>query len=216
MWHLCLVTLLVASVGSTGMNGPVTGQYLEDRSSRVYGCPCEWSSEYASYGREAVLAWKIASGEYVGENLAGLRLAAVLAGEFTLSASSSPRRAILFVDVNAPLAQRRAGVEWLRSRYDNILGHVVGVHEVPIEFNIDADSASLRVGDVLDVRMRRTNLLEDTQPWASLLYDPFIELSSSTLGTTLDSQYNGEPDLLMRWIRRDAAITGYYGTFSVK
>jgi len=214
--YLCLVTLLLASVGSTGASGPVTGQYLEDRSSRVYGCPCEWSSEYASYGREAVLAWKIASGEYDGENLAGLRLAAVLSGEFTLSDSTSPRRSTLFVDANAPLAQRRAGVAWLHSQYGEILGHVLGVHEAPMEFKLDADSASLRVGDVLDVRMRRANLLEDTPSWASLLYDPFITLSSSTLGTTLNNEYNGEPDLLMRWTRHDAAITGYYGTFSLK
>jgi len=210
------MTFLLATVGSTGPSGPVTGQYLEDRSSRVYGCPCEWSSEYASYGREAVLAWKIESGEYEGESLAGLRLAAVLAGEFTLSDSTSPRRSTLFVDAYAPLAQRRAGVAWLRSQYDEILGHVLGVHEAPIEFKLDADSALLRVGDVIDVRMRRANLLEDTPSWASLLYDPFITLSSSTLGTTLNNEYNGEAELLMRWTRQDAAITGYYGTFSLK
>jgi len=210
------MTVLLASVGSTGPSGPVTGQYIEDRSNRVYGCPCEWSSEYASYGREAVLAWKIESGEYEGENLAGLRLAAVLAGEFTLSVSTSPRRSTVFVDADAPIAQRRAGVNWLRSQYDEILGHVLGVHEVPIAFNLEVDGASLRVGDVLDVRMRRANLLEDTPSWASLLYDPLIKLSSSTLGTTLSTQYNGEPDLLMRWTRQDAAITGYYGTFSLK
>jgi len=216
MHYLCLMTFLLATVGSTGPSGPVTGQYLEDRSSRVYGCPCEWSSEYASYGREAVLAWKIESGEYEGESLAGLRLAAVLAGEFTLSDSTSPRRSTLFVDAYAPLAQRRAGVAWLRSQYDEILGHVLGVHEAPIEFKLDADSALLRVGDVIDVRMRRANLLEDTPSWASLLYDPFITLSSSTLGTTLNNEYNGEAELLMRWTRQDAAITGYYGTFSLK
>jgi len=69
--------MLLAGVELTGPNNVVSGQYLEDRSNRVYGCPCEWSSEYASSGREAVLAWRIESGEYDGENLAGLRLAAV-------------------------------------------------------------------------------------------------------------------------------------------
>lgn len=213
MHYLGFVMMLLASVGS---EGPVTGQYLEDRSNRVYGCPCEWSSEYASYGREAVLAWKIASGEYEGESLAGLRLAAVLAGDFTLSVSTSPRRSILFVDADAPAEQRRAGVDWLRLHFSEILGHVLGVHEASIECSFDADSATLRVGDVLDLHMRRADLLEDTQTWASLLYDPFINLSSQTLATTLNTQYNGEPDLLMRWTRLEAAITGYYGTFSLK
>lgn len=216
MHHLCLVVMLLAGVGLSEPRGPVTGQYLEDRSSRVYGCPCEWSSEYSSGGREAVLAWRIESGEYEGESLAGLRLAAVLAGEFTLSVATSPRRSALFVDADAPAVQRRAGVDWLRSQYAEILGHVLGVDEVPIQFKLDADSATLRVGDILDLEMRRANLLEDTQSWASLLYDPLTKLTSSTLGTTTNTQYNGSADLAMRWTRQEAAITGYYGTFSLK
>lgn len=215
MRYLCLVTVLLG-VGFAGSNSPVTGQYLEDRSNSVYGCPCEWSSEYVSYGREAVLAWKIESGEYEGVSLTGLRLAAVLAGEFTLSVATSPRRSTVYVDAGAPAAQRRAGVAWLQSQYTDVLGHVMGIHELSIQFNIDSESATLRVGDVLDLEMRRANLLEDTQAWASLLYDPLTKLTSSTLGTTLNTQYSGGPDLQMSWTRREAAITGYYGTFSLK
>jgi len=215
MSDLCLVTMMLAGAALTGPNNPVTGQYMEDRSSRVYGCPCEWSSEYVSYGREAVLAWKIESGEYEGESLVGLRLAAVLASDFTLSAAASPRRSTVFVDAGASAMQRDAGVAWLRSQYGDVLGRIVGVHESPIEFNVDVGSATLRVGDVLDVKMRRANFATDTLPWASLLYDPLTKLKSYTLGTTLNTQYSG-PDLQMRWTRQEAAITGYYGTFSLK
>jgi hypothetical protein len=215
MSDLCLVTMLLAGAALTGPNNPVTGQYMEDRSSRVYGCPCEWSSEFVSYGREAVLAWKIESGDYEGEGLAGLRLAAVLASEFTLSAAASPRRSTVFVDAGASAVQRDAGLAWLRSQYSNVLGHIVGVHDAPIEFNVDADSAILRVGDVLNVTMRRANLATDTMPWASLLYDPLTKLKSYTLGTALNTRYSG-PDLEMRWTRQEAAITGYYGTFSLQ
>jgi len=215
MTHLCLMTMLLAGAASIGPESAVTGQYMEDRSSRVYGCPCEWSSEYVSYGREAVLAWKIESGEYAGEDLTGLRLAAVLSGEFTLSAATSPRRSTVFVDVGASAAQRRAGVAWLTAQYGDVLGRVVGVHEMPIEFNVDAELVTLRAGDVLDVKMRRANLATDTLPWASLLYDPLTKLTSYTLGTTLNTRYTG-PDLQMRWTRQEAAITGYYGKFSLK
>jgi hypothetical protein len=34
---------------------------------------------------------------------------------------------------------------------------------------MDADTATLQVGDVLDLRMRRAIVELDTQPWASLL-----------------------------------------------
>lgn len=215
MGYQCLITILLAGAGWTGPDTPVTGQYLEDRSNRVYGCPCEWSSEYVSYGREAVLAWKIESGEFGGESLEGLRLAAVLAGEFTVSAPTSLRRSTVFVDAGADAVQRGAGVAWLRSRYGDLLGRILGVHVAPIEFKLDSEAATLRVADVVEVQMRRANFLEDTLPWASLLYDPLTKLTSSTLGTTLNTQYTG-PDLQIRWTRHDAAITGYYGTFSMK
>ena len=76
-----------------------------------------------------MLAWRIESGEYDGENLAGPRLAAVLAGDFTVSTATAPRRSTVFVDARAREAQRRAGLAWLRSEYRDILGHVLGVHE---------------------------------------------------------------------------------------
>ena len=215
MSNRLLGAILWAWAGYAGQGTPISGQYLEDRSSRVYGCPCEYSSDYASAGREAVLAWKIETGEYRGQGLAGLRLAAVLAGKFTLSDATTLRRSAVFVDASAPTAQRRAGLAWLQARYGDTLGRVLGVHIVPIEFQLTADSAILRVGDFLDLRMRRANVAEDTQSWASLLYDPFTKLTSATLGTTLVSRYSG-PDLQMRWERDEAAITGYYGTFSLR
>lgn len=58
----------------------ITGLYLEDRTMRVYACPCEWSTDWAHRGREAVMAWNILSGELDGTDLAGLRAAVVVLG----------------------------------------------------------------------------------------------------------------------------------------
>ena len=215
MFKRLFMAVLWSTAGFAGQDTPISGQYLEDRSSRVYGCPCEFSSEYASAGREAVLAWKIESGEYQGQALAGLRLAAALAGNFTLSDATSHRRSAVFVDAGAPAEQRRAGLAWLQAHYGDTLGQVLGVHPLPIELQIDAEGATLRIGDFLDLRMRRANVEEDTPSWAFLLYDPLTKLESATLGTTLRSEYSG-PDLQMRWTRDEVAITGYYGTFSLK
>ncbi|HTS25608.1 MAG TPA: DUF1326 domain-containing protein [Bryobacteraceae bacterium] len=215
MFKQLLMAALWSAAGLIGQDTPISGHYLEDRSSRVYGCPCEFSGEYASAGREAVLAWKIESGEYQGQGLAGLRLAAVLAGNFTLSDPTSRRRSALFVDAGSPAEQRRAGLAWLQARYGDALGQVLGIHVLSIDLQIDAEGAALRIGDFLDLRMRRAKVEEDTPSWAFLLYDPLTKLTSATLGTTLRSQYSG-PDLQMRWTRDEAAVTGYYGTFSLK
>jgi len=193
--------------------GTVTGQYLEDRSMRVYGCPCEVSLDWSQRGAEAVLAWNVQSGEFAGTNLAGLRIAAVVVGEFALTEASTRRRSALFLDPAATADQRRAGEAWVRARYGEILGRVVGVHAVPIDFTFDADAASVRIAAILDVRMRRARLPEDTDPWAYPLHDPFIHLTASTLGATTRVRYTG-PDLNTRWTREEGTITGYYGTFA--
>jgi len=214
MRHLVLAAVLTAGCLSA-QSGAVIGEYIEDRSNRVYGCPCEWSSEYVSSGREAVLAWNIRSGEFLGEKLDGLRLAAVITSDFNLSAAWATRRSTLFLDAAAPEARQHAGEAWLRSRYGDTIGRVVGVHSVPIDFRFGPESVSVAVPDVLRVEMRRARYDDDTQPWASLLYEPFTRLVTSTLGTTTQTRFNGE-DLAVRWRRADTAITGYYGTFALR
>jgi hypothetical protein len=212
-----LAAILLAGIGLAGEDSVVIGKYMEDRSNRVYGCPCEWSSEFASNGREAVLAWGIESGTYGGEDLGGLRLASVLAGKFTLSEPTTLRRSTVYVDASAREPQRRAGVAWLRSRFGDTLGSVQAVQTVPIEFQFAPSSVVLRVGSILEVRMRRAEFRLDTMPWATLLYEPFLKLTSSTLGTATHTHYVG-PELAVGWWRDDAttAITGYFGTFAVK
>jgi len=215
MRQLVLLSALACAAASlAAQDDPVTGQYMEDRSSRVYGCPCEWSSESVNSGFEAILAWTIQSGQFRRANLAGLRLVAVLVSSVNLGAPGSLRRSTVFIDDAARASQRRAGEAWLRSRYGDVLGRVLGVHVAPMELGFAADSVSVTVFDVLRVKMRRARFADDTQPWGSLLYEPFTKLVSSNLGTTLESEYRG-PDLRIRWVREGNGITGYYGTFVI-
>ncbi len=191
---------------------PVTGEYMEDRTMRVYACPCEWSTDWAHRGREAVLAWNIQSGEFQGESLAGLRIAAVLVGDFSLTEASSPRRAAIYIDEAAPPAQRNAGLHWVRTRYSALLGRVVATRVLPITFSPGPPDISLQAGSILTLRMHRTDLPEEARSWAELAHDPFIELVTSALATTSEVRYTGT-DLNIRWTREEDAITGYVGTF---
>jgi hypothetical protein len=193
--------------------GPVSGQYVEDRTMRVYGRPCEWSTDWAHRGREAVLAWNIQSGEYEDTPLAGLRIVSVLVGDFSLTEPSSPRRSAIYLDTSAPPAQRDAGVRWLRSQYTALLGRVVAIRALPITFSSDPDNVVLDVGTILSLRMHRTDLPEEARSWAQPIHDPFIPLVTSTFATTSHVSYTGR-DLNIRWTREENAITGYFGTFA--
>jgi hypothetical protein len=113
MRYLVLILALACvKVPASAQSLNVTGQYIEDRSSRVYACPCEWSSDFVMAGREAVLGWNIQSGTFQGKSLAGLRMVAVLVADHSLSLPQSSRRTTLFVDQSAPTHQRRAGEAW--------------------------------------------------------------------------------------------------------
>jgi len=103
-------------------------------------------------------------------------------------------------------------LRWIRSRYGEVLGRVTAEHEAPVQFQIAPDAISVRIGDILTLAMRPTRLADDTKDWATLLYDPFIRLETSNLGTTTFVRYR-DPDRKVQWEREPDAITGYYGTF---
>jgi len=210
-----ILALVCAGFSASAQTHNVTGQYVEDRSSRVYACPCEWSSDFVMAGREAVLAWNIQSGTFQGESLAGLRMAVVLVADYSLNVPQSSRRATLFVDQSAPMHQRRAAEAWLTARYGDLLGRVTSTHVVPIDFALTPDSVSLEIRDVLSLRMRRANLATDTETWGALIYEPFIELTSQTMGTPLRAKYSA-PDQQRSWTRSEQMISGYYGTFAAR
>lgn len=192
----------------------ITGDYMEDRANKVYGCYCEWSGEGEYAGREAVLAWHIKSGAFRGVDLAGVKFAVAILGDRTLSRGGAVRKSVLFVDRQAPEAQRKAVAALARERYAALLGEVAGVHTAPIEFRREPGAAFVRIGAEVNLEMRKARLVEDSLQGAILWYDPFIPLEESTLGTTLNVKYAG-PEFDHRWNRSDAGITGYYGTFKL-
>jgi hypothetical protein len=205
------VALLAWPVGGQ-QRREVIGDYIEGRSNHVYGCYCEWSGEGQTGGREAILAWAVRQGSFDGVSLAGVKMAAVIVAEKTLSMGQAPRTSILFFDSAASAAQRQAAERLLRQRYALLLGEVRNVHAVPIQFRRDAESAALGVGEMLNLTMRRAVLPDDVLQGATLWYDPFIPLEQSTLGTTLQNRYWGG-DFDQRWAHSEPTTSGYFGRF---
>jgi hypothetical protein len=196
-------------------SGAITGDYIEDRANKVYGCYCEWSGEGEYSGREAVLGWRLRSGSYRATDLSGVKIAAAIRGDRTLSRPGAQRRSILVIDSGAAPAQRSAAEALMREEYGDLLGEVIAVHAASIEFRREAAGAVLRVGTLLSVEMRKARPVEDSLQGALLWYEPFIPLREATLGTTLHVDYDGR-DIGLMWRRDDPGITGYYGTFQLQ
>jgi hypothetical protein len=211
----CLTILLAGLVAFAQQPKEVRGDYLETRSNQVYGCYCEWSGQAITAGREAILGWAIGTGEYMGVDLTGVKVAAVIVGQSSLSATTGPRRNVLFFDPNSPKGQQQAAQALLAKEYGDLLGETIAVHVAPVELQGNSDEVHLIAGDFVSVFMRKARLPEDAMKGAKLWYDPFIELTESTLATTLDSRYAG-PDFDLTWDDTNPGVKGYYGRFSVK
>jgi len=212
--RLSLIALLAAVIAFAQQPSEITGDYIEGRSNHVYTCYCEWSGEQVAGGREVILAWDVKSGGYRGVALAGVKMAAVLVGEATLSYGSNPRKSILFFDSAASNAQRAAAEGLLREKYARLLGDVRAVHSIPIEFRRDAERAALRIGNLLHLALRKAVLPDDVLQGSILWYDPFIPLTETTLGTNLSHSYRGE-EFNHRWENSEPGTTGYFGRFEL-
>ena len=206
--------LLLGTLLSAQQASQIAGEYIEGRSNRVYGCYCEWSGEGVTSGQEAIVAWNIRAGEFRGVPLAGVKVAAVLVAESTLSKGSPPRKSILFLDSAASKAQQQAVESLLRQHYAELLGEVVNLHVVPMKFEMEAGKAALQVGQLLNLTMRKAVLPDDALQGSTLWYDPFIPLTESTIATTLNNRYWGG-DFKNRWEHSEAGTNGYYGRFEL-
>jgi hypothetical protein len=207
--------LLLAAFLAAAQTPVIQGDYIEDRSNHVYGCYCEWSGESQTSGREAVLAWRIRSGGFAGTPLAEVKMAAVIVGEKTLSTGNAPRKSILVVDSSATRAQQQAAESLMRTAYARLLGEVLSVRTLRIDFERGPERALLRIGELVKVEMRRAYPRDDGMQGAVLWFDPFIPLTESMLGTTLAVEYTGD-DFNHRWQRTHPEMTGYFGAFEFK
>lgn len=207
--------LLLAAWTAAAQAQVIQGDYIEDRSNHVYGCYCEWSGESQTGGREAVLAWSIRSGEHGGTSLTGVRMAAVIVGDKTLSTGNTPRKSVVVIDGAATPAQQKAAEALLRASYGRLIGEVLSVRAMPIQFERESERAFLRIGELVKVEMRRAYPRDDGMQGAVLWFDPFIPLRESMVGTTLQVEYTGD-DFNHRWQRSHPEMTGYFGSFELK
>ena len=185
----------------------LTGDYLEARSNHVYTCACLCNGESVTTGREAILAWEFKEGP-----LAGVRVAAVVVGQDHLSLGPTARRSVLYVDGAAGEEQRRAVLELFARYYSGVLGSLAAVHTTPITFERTPESARLAIGDAVRLDVRKARLPEDAHLGSYLWYGPFVPLTESSLGMTLQFQYAGN-DFDRHWWEAESGITGYLGRF---
>ncbi|MGA2630244.1 MAG: DUF1326 domain-containing protein, partial [Terriglobia bacterium] len=175
--------ILIFAVDAHAQAPAVAGDYVEARSGHVYTCGCLYSGESVTGGKEAILVWRILSGEYEGTSLEGIRLAAVVVGESNLGAPDEARRSVVYLDGITRDAQEQAVLALWRREYAKVLGEVRAVHRAPITFDRQGELVNVEVPGVVRVQARKARLPQDAHPGSFLWYSPFTPLGDPTLAT---------------------------------
>src|SRR5438045_6562276 len=105
---LCLLGAPAVSVGAdVPERVQAKGQYVEARTCDVWTGPCFANADFNLGGKNAVLAWKVATGSVGDVNLDGLSVVAVVSAKNTLGLEQTgPAKSVLIIDARANSAQK--------------------------------------------------------------------------------------------------------------
>ena len=207
-----LLVLMIAPQLNGQQPATIQGDYAEARSGYVYTCGCLYSGEMVTTGKEAILVWRVTSGDYQGTPLAGVKVAGVVVGETHLGVEAGSRRAALYLDGVTSEAQQQAVLALWRRTYSDVLGEIKSVHNLPISFELHDEVVRVDIPGVAQLRARRAQLPEDAHPGSSLWYRPFTALHDSFLAEVLSNEYSGA-DFQHQWTDLTPGIRGYIGRF---
>lgn len=198
----------------------IQGDYLESRTSDVYTGPCVANSEVNNGGHEAILAWRVAEGEWDNVKLDGLSIVAVVKASATLGdryANPLPAAAVLIVDARSTEAQRAALVHFARAQAGDLLRNVVGVESSPIEFSVDARRhgfATLTAGPAVKLTTRRIESGDMFCHNEEVYYPPLTaHLGHAMPAVAAESVYRGN-HLGVQW-NESGRRSAFVATFSL-
>jgi hypothetical protein len=211
---VAFVVLMAAPLMATDGKS-LSGTYVEVRTAEVFTGGCLMSSEAETTGRQALLAWKVDNGTVNGVSLDGLTvMAAVVAdknlGIHEIGGERPISKSVLFVDERANPSQRTALLGMAKELSGDLMGTIVGINTVPIQFvdkgqeiSVEAPKVALNVGKHAD-----HTATCGAQQW----FHPLSAIENPTIGTTNENSFSGS-ELGSKWSDPNK-VSAFFGTFS--
>jgi hypothetical protein len=195
----------------------IRGDYVEVRSADIYAGHCYANSEVGMEGKEAMLAWKIQSGDWQGVDLAGLGVVAVVRANATLGDpfhNPLPARAVLILDARANAAQRAALSSFAREMAGPLVANIVRVETAPIRMESENASAvvHLSAGDLARVETRALCHADHLCGNEFVYYPPLTSINGATPAVSVQDVYAGQ-GLDTVW-NRTGRKNSFIGTFA--
>lgn len=197
--------------------GSVRGKYVEARTCQIYTGPCFANGEVGSTGKDAIMTWRIDSGELDGVPLSGLGVAVVLKTSHTLGFNGlkDPQKteALLLIDDSANQAQFAALRSFLVSQTNLREEQIVSTQRssFKMQFDLAELTATVDVGEFAHVQARKARPGDCICSNEAAYYPPLVSLQGSVPGVTIDGSVKARC-LGRRWSIPDTR-TAYLGTF---
>jgi len=209
------IAIMVSLVVSA--QAAIHGNYVEVRSADIYAGHCYANSEVGMEGKEAMLAWKIQSGEWQGVDLAGLAVVAVVRASATLGDpyhNPLPARAVLILDAQANAAQRAALTAFAREMAGPLAANIVRVESAPIRMESENNNAVVRLsaGNVARIETRAICHGDHLCGNEFVYYPPLTSISDATPAVSVEDMYAGQ-GLDTVW-NRTGRKNSFVGTFN--
>jgi hypothetical protein len=209
--------LALSAISLTADTGRITGDYVEARTAEVFAGGCIMNSEAETMGRQAVMAWRIASGSFDSVALGGLTVAAAVAGDRNLGmremGGEAPTavKAIITVDPRATQAQRDALVKFVRALSGGLITHVIRVDVAPVRFATSQNFVAVSVPDSMTLTVNK-EMKHDPSCGAMQWFTPFTRLANAAMGVAEAHEYSGK-GLGTTWSAPNKR-SAFFGTFT--
>lgn len=216
MWSVGLVLMMFCcaiAFDSQAGGTAIRGDYIEVRTASVFAGACHYNGEFVTTGRDALMAWNVASGVWQGVDLRGVRAMAVVAADANLSDTQATHRSELIIDTAATNAQAAAMVEALRSSYATTLGHVASVRRAPVTFSHKGTKYNVSASHLAAIDVEAMPDDECCKMPHLVWYAPLVPLANRKVGYTKNALYLGHT-IGDAW-QRAGENSAFYGSFSL-
>jgi hypothetical protein len=196
---LLVATVFIGLFSTSAQAQQIYGEYVETRNSDVYVGQCFANSEAGLVGDQAIMAWRVAKGEWNGVKLDGLHVVGVTKAADTLGyqfTNPYPAKAVLIVDERANAEQREALADFAHAMGGKLFETVTRVETAPISLEMEYQGehpayARVKAGNLAAISTRPINGNDKVCGHEELLFKPLTPTAHTMPAVATVDEFKG-------------------------
>lgn len=196
---LLVAALFVSLLTTAAQAQQIYGEYVETRNADVYVGQCFANSEQGLMGDQAIMAWRIAKGEWNGVRLDGLHVVGVTKGADSLGyqyTNPYPAKAVLIVDERANAEQRVALADFAHAMGGRLFETVTRTEVAPISLKMEYHgehplAAQVKAGKLAAISTRPLNGNDKICGHEEALFKPLTPTAHTMPAVATVDEFNG-------------------------